>query len=208
MAQDNFNVPPPPGVRCQSVHRFGTASHRNEMEALRSDALANSIVRPLDSPVINAHCFPSSLLMTSGHHVKKALMKISLGTWVHQKGPDRVPARVFGCNEDYGVYKRPHRELSLKRPATGFRNISAATRAARNAESAPMPSDHLGPKWLATHPTMGAPIEVSPSATATRVAITRPRMFGSVECCIMLFVAFVKVRAATPITARAAANHR
>jgi len=34
------------------------------------------------------------------------------------------------------------------------------------------------------------------------------RMVSLVESCIILFVAFVKVRAATPITARAAANHQ
>jgi hypothetical protein len=33
-------------------------------------------------------------------------------------------------------------------------------------------------------------------------------MVGLVESCIMLFVDIVKVRAATPITARAAANHQ
>src|SRR5580698_11129531 len=55
---------------------------------------------------------------------------------------------------------------------------------------------------------MGAPIAVPPSATLTRIAITRPRMVGLVESCIMLFVAVVKVRAATPITASAAANHQ
>jgi hypothetical protein len=53
-----------------------------------------------------------------------------------------------------------------------------------------------------------SPIDVPPSATPTRIAIPRPRMVGLVESCIILFVAFVKVRAATPITPRAAANHQ
>jgi len=47
-----------------------------------------------------------------------------------------------------------------------------------------------------------------PSPTPTRIAITRRRMVGLVESCIILFVAFVKVSAATPITARATANHQ
>ena len=73
---------------------------------------------------------------------------------------------------------------------------------------APTASDQRGPKWLATQPTIGAPIVVPPSATPTRSAITLPRMDGSVESCMMLFVPLVKVRAAAPLTARAAANHQ
>src|ERR1035437_10731193 len=42
----------------------------------------------------------------------------------------------------------------------------------------------------------------------TRSAITLPRMAASVESCMMLFVPLVKVRAAAPLTARAAANHQ
>jgi len=43
------------------------------------------------------------------------------------------------------------------------------------------------------------PIGVPPSATARRRAITRPRIPGSVESCIILLVTFVRVRTATPI---------
>jgi len=73
-------------------------------------------------------------------------------------------------------------------------------------DAAPTPSDQRGPKLLATHPTIGAPIGVPPSATATRNAITRPRIGGSVESCIRLFVVLVKVRAAVPMTTSAPAK--
>ena len=52
----------------------------------------------------------------------------------------------------------------------------------------PIPSAQRGPKWLATQPTIGAPIGVPPSAMPTRRAITLPRIAGSVESCMMLFV--------------------
>src|ERR1017187_434664 len=84
----------------------------------------------------------------------------------------------------------------------------SATMAAAKPGAAPIPSDQRGPEWFPTQPTMGAPIDVPPSPTPPRIPIPRPRMVGLVESCIMLFVAFVKVRAATPITARAAANHQ
>ena len=58
---------------------------------------------------------------------------------------------------------------------------------------------HRGPKWLATQPTIGAPIGVPPSAMPTRRAITLPRIAVSVESCMMLFVPLVKVRPAAPI---------
>ena len=73
---------------------------------------------------------------------------------------------------------------------------------------APTASDERGPKRLATQPPIGATIVNPPSATPTRSAITLPRMDGSVESCMMLFVPLVKVRAAAPLTARAAANHQ
>jgi len=47
-----------------------------------------------------------------------------------------------------------------------------------------------------------------PSATPTRSAITLPRIVGSVESCMMLFVPFVNVRAAAPTTTSATANHQ
>ena len=84
----------------------------------------------------------------------------------------------------------------------------SATMAAAKPDAAPIPSDQRGPKWFATQPTMGAPIDAPPSPTPTRIAITRPRMVGLVESCIMLFVAIVKVSVAAPITARVAANHQ
>src|ERR1700728_1306298 len=55
---------------------------------------------------------------------------------------------------------------------------------------------------------MGAPIVIPPSATPARSALTLPRMDGSAESCMMLFVPLVKVSAAAPVTARAAANHQ
>src|SRR5450631_2293830 len=83
-----------------------------------------------------------------------------------------------------------------------------ATRAAAKPDEAPMPSAQRAPKWFATQPTIGAPIGVPPSAIPTRSAITLPRIEGSVESCIMLFVELVNVKAATPITTRAPANHQ
>ena len=83
-----------------------------------------------------------------------------------------------------------------------------ATRAARKPDAAPTPSAQRGPKLLATHPTIGAPIGVPPSATPTRSAITRPRMAGSVESCIRLFVVLLKVSAATPMTTSAPAKNQ
>jgi len=43
---------------------------------------------------------------------------------------------------------------------------------------------------------IGAPIGVPPSAMPTRSAITLPRIAGSVESCMMLFVPLVRVRVA------------
>jgi hypothetical protein len=100
--------------------------------------------------------------------------------------------------------KRPHGQAVSRARA----ERQTATAAAAKPDAAPIPSDQRGPKWLATQPTMGAPIAAPPSPTPTRVAITLPRMAGLVESCIMLFVDIVKVRAATPITGRAAANHQ
>ena len=82
----------------------------------------------------------------------------------------------------------------------------AATRTAAKPDAAPTPSAQRGPNLSAIHPTKGAPIGVPPSAMAMRSAITRPRMDGSVESCIRLLVALVRVKAATPITTRAPAN--
>jgi hypothetical protein len=44
----------------------------------------------------------------------------------------------------------------------------------------------------ATQPTIGAPIGVQPKAIARRIAITRPRIAGSVESCIRLLVELEK----------------
>ena len=49
---------------------------------------------------------------------------------------------------------------------------------------------------------------VPPSATAKRRAMTRPRIAGSAESCIMLLVVFVSVKAATPINTKEPANHQ
>jgi hypothetical protein len=53
-----------------------------------------------------------------------------------------------------------------------------------NSELVPILSAQRGRKWLATHPTIGAPIGVPPSAMATRKAITLPRIAGSAEGCM------------------------
>src|SRR4051812_3200548 len=60
--------------------------------------------------------------------------------------------------------------------------------AAATPEAAPTPRAQRGPRWSATQPTIGAPMGVPPRATATRNAITRPRMAGSVDNCIRLLV--------------------
>ena len=78
--------------------------------------------------------------------------------------------------------------------------------AAATPEAAPTASAHRGPKWSATQPTTGAPSGVPPRATATRIAITRPRISGSVESCIRLLVPLVKVSVVTPMTTRAPAK--
>ena len=80
------------------------------------------------------------------------------------------------------------------------------TMAAAKPEAAPTPSAQRGPKRSATQPTIGAPIGVQPSAMARRIAITRPRIAGSVESCIRLLVELVKVRADTPMTTSATPN--
>jgi hypothetical protein len=62
------------------------------------------------------------------------------------------------------------------------------------------------PKAVRYHPTIGAPIGVPPSPMATRSAVTRPRMAGSVEICMRLFVVLVK--ADTPIMTSAPAKNQ
>ncbi len=47
---------------------------------------------------------------------------------------------------------------------------------------------------------MGAPIGVPPITIATRSAVTRPRMPGSVDSCIRLFEVLVMVSEAMPVT--------
>jgi hypothetical protein len=74
--------------------------------------------------------------------------------------------------------------------------------------AAPIPSAQRGPKWVATQPTMGAPIGVLPSAVATRRAMTVPLIAGSVESCIVLLVLLPKVRVAATMIMRVAANHQ
>jgi hypothetical protein len=44
---------------------------------------------------------------------------------------------------------------------------------------------------------------VPPSAIASRIATTRPRIAGSVDICTMLFTVVVKVCADTPMRTRA-----
>ena len=77
---------------------------------------------------------------------------------------------------------------------------------AANPEAAPTPSDQRGPSVSATQPTTGAPMGVPPSAIASRIAITRPRIAGAVPSCSRLFVELAKVSADTPITISAAPN--
>ena len=60
-----------------------------------------------------------------------------------------------------------------------------------------MPSAQRGPNWSATQPTIGEPIGVQPKAIARRIAITRPRIEGSVDSCIRLLVEFENVSAET-----------
>ena len=80
------------------------------------------------------------------------------------------------------------------------------TIAADTPAAAPTPSAQRGPNRSATQPTIGAPIGVPPSAMARRIAITRPRMAGSVESCTRLLLELVKVCAETPMTTRARPN--
>lgn len=92
-------------------------------------------------------------------------------------------------------------------------SVAAAARdqlpmAAVKPEAASMPRAQRGPYGPATQPTIGAPIGVLPSAIPTRSAITRPRMAGSVESCIRLFVVLVKVNAATPMTTSSPAKNQ
>src|ERR1700722_18111668 len=75
-------------------------------------------------------------------------------------------------------------------------------------EAAATPTDQRGPNRPATQPTNGAPNGVQPNATASRIAMTRPRIAGSVEICIKLLDVLAKVRAETPITASAAAKNQ
>src|SRR5258708_4839010 len=80
------------------------------------------------------------------------------------------------------------------------------TAAAARPAAAPTPSDQRGPKWSATHPTIGAPMGVAPRAIANRMAITRPRITGSVANCIRLLVELLKVSADTPMITSMAPN--
>jgi hypothetical protein len=78
--------------------------------------------------------------------------------------------------------------------------------AARIPDAAATPSAQRGPNVSATHPTIGAPTGVPPNAMASRIAITRPRMPGSVDVCTRLLVDVVKVCAAIPMTTSAIPN--
>src|SRR3984893_2366153 len=80
------------------------------------------------------------------------------------------------------------------------------TMAAAKPEAAPRPNAQRGPNLSATQPTIGAPIGVQPSAIARRIAMTRPRITGSVDNCIRLLVEFEKVKAETPMITRAQQN--
>src|SRR6202047_2549106 len=80
------------------------------------------------------------------------------------------------------------------------------TMAAAKPEAAPRPNAQRGPNLAATPPTIGAPIGVQPTAIARRIAMTRPRMTGSVDNCIKLFVEFENVKADTPMMTRAMPN--
>ena len=93
-------------------------------------------------------------------------------------------------------------DSAYEMPLARIESASAAVRPA----AAPTPSDHRGPATSATQPTTGAPIGVPPSATASRKAITLPRIAGSVESCMRLLLVLVNVSAAAPITISAAAN--
>ena len=61
-----------------------------------------------------------------------------------------------------------------------------------------------GPHVCAIQPRTGAPIGVPPTATATRKAMTLPRIAGSLANCMKLLVDVVKVTAAAPISTSAA----
>src|SRR5260370_17912057 len=75
-------------------------------------------------------------------------------------------------------------------------------------EAAPRPNAQGGPDLSATQPTIGAPIGVQPKAIASRIAMTRPRIMGSVDNCIRLLVEFVNVKADTPMmTSATPKNH-
>ena len=80
------------------------------------------------------------------------------------------------------------------------------TIAADSPAAAPTPSAQRGPNRSAIQPTIGAPIGVPPSAMARRIAITRPRMAGSVDSCIRLLLELVMVSADTPMTTRVPPN--
>ena len=82
------------------------------------------------------------------------------------------------------------------------REVDDADDGRGEAPAAPTASAHLGPKASATQPTIGAPIGVPPSATARRIATTRPRIAGSVESWTVLFVVVVNVCAAMPMRTR------
>src|SRR5258707_7210853 len=82
------------------------------------------------------------------------------------------------------------------------------TIAAAKPEAAPRPNAQRGPNLSATQPTIGAPIGVQPKAIASRIAMTRPRIMGSVDNCIRLLVEFVNVKADTPMmTSATPKNH-
>ena len=123
---------------------------------------------------------------------------------------------MAGAARAGGDWPRPH---AKRHPATAYTvpsllvaGIPAAgssllrrtiwnspTIAAARPAVAPTRSDQRGPKWSATQPTSGAPIGVPPRVIASRIAITRPRMTGSVANCIRLLVELLKVSADTPM---------
>lgn len=80
--------------------------------------------------------------------------------------------------------------------------------AAARPDSAPTPSDHRGPHVSDTQPAMGAPIGVPPRVTASRMAMTLPRMAWSVVSWIRLLAVVVSVCEATPTATRTRANNQ
>ncbi len=84
-----------------------------------------------------------------------------------------------------------------------FAKYRIPTIAAANPAAAATPSAQRGPNLSATQPTTGAAKGVPPNAIAKKIAITRPRMAGSVDSCMVLFVVVVMVCADTLITTSA-----